>query len=230
MARIKYGSIVSSVSGSIGSATYQKSLYGDTLRNKPVPRRSSTALQINRRGIMMQLHAAWRSLTDAERRQWNQYISYSSARIRRDKNVLQTGHSLFIQYNFMRLINNIALMTVPVYVPMPEVFPGAVFGWYGAGDLRMSIVTVGMGTDVWFLAKLSAPRPESQSFNPAGLLAILVPVVAQQEFEIGTQYAAAFGRVALPGEYIHYSVRQFSLLSPILASEFHGKDFVTDES
>lgn len=230
MARIKYSSIVSSVSGSVGSATFQKSLYGDTLRNKPRPRKSSTALQLGGRALMMQLHQAWSDLTDAQRKQWNQFISYSSATIRRDRAVLLTGHALFIQYNMLRLLTDLAIMTTPVYVPLGGIFDSVQIGRDTPGVLTLVLEDEFPGTQTFGVIKLSAPRRPSLSFSFAGLRGIHVACANETNFDITVLYTAMFGTIPQIGDTIHYFYRRFSILSPIIQKPITGKLIVGDNN
>lgn len=230
MARIKYASIVSSVSGSVGSATFQKSQYGDVLRNKPRPRRSSTASQYEIRMLMQSLHEAWRDLTDAQRKQWNQFISYSNATIRRDHNVLLTGHALFIQYNMLRLLVQLSIMTTPVYVPLVGIFDHVSLGRDDAGTLTLDLEDEYPGTQTFGVCKLSTIRNPSRSFSPQGLRYIPIASDNEVNFDITAYYVSIFGAVPAIGDTVHYSFRRFSVLSPITQRPLTGKLVVYDNN
>ena len=230
MARIKYGSIVAGVSGSIGSATFQKSSFGDTLRNKPRPRRSGTAIQMTRRNYMMELHGAWAALTDQERTLWNQFISYSSTKIRRDKNVMQSGHSLFIQYNYLRLLSGFAILTVPGYQVLPENSNIVGLQYFLDTTLAIEVNYSGWPADQWACYKLSAPRKSSLSFSRRGLRFMAITSQADDLAQIKTAYLAAFGSIPPEGSTIHYEVRYFGMLSPIMSGIYTGKLIVVYEA
>jgi len=227
MARVKYASIVSEVSGSIGSATFQKSLYGNSLRSKPNPRRSSTALQQYCRNLMMQLHQAWAALSDDQRRQWNQFIAYSSAKIRRDKNILTTGHALFIKYNYFRLLSQLSILTDFDYViiesfPLPDGIATDGF------DIDIYYDANFNGNTIWGVVKLSAPMKPSLSFTAAGLRYQFATWAAggRSTFSYNTSYIAAFGAIAPVGSTVHYSSTFFSMLAPIISQELCGSFIV----
>ncbi len=222
MARIKYSSIISQVSGSIGSATFQKGAYGDILRNKPRPRRSGTMSQIGRRQFMYQIHQSWKNLTSIQRSAWDMFISYSSARIRRDKNILQSGHSLFIQYNFMRLIAGYAIMEDPVYIPIRLIFTDLAFGRKIDNTLWVQADLGDVGADIFFSLRISSPRPASQRFNSKGLKTLDIQAAVGTDFDITALYTAAFGVIPEIGDTIHYLVRSYSILSPILNGPISG--------
>jgi hypothetical protein len=221
MARIKYASIVSSVSGSIGSATFQKSLYGDTLRNKPRPRLSSSSLQLNRRYLMTQIHNAWRDLDNAQRLQWNQFIGFSSAVIARDKHILQTGHSLFIQYNYLRLLTGLAILTDITYTPLSQ-WPPIVSIENAAGTLEINFDGPNLGSTMWFVLKMSAPRLSSLSFNPKGCRYCSTTFADDSVFWFTGSYQSLFGTIPANGQTIHYIIRFFQLTAPILSGKVSG--------
>jgi hypothetical protein len=216
MARIKFGALVSEISGSIGSATFQKSNFGNTLRTKPRSRRSGTTSQMSCRYIMMQLHQAWAALTDAQRQQWNRFVSFSGAGINRDKAILLTGHSLFIKYNFLRLLNHQAILTVPAYVVMPPFpQPGGLF-IDGADYNFWTLYNVDIST-FWYVLKLTIPRKHSLSFSPAGLRFMYITPITASAWLFGPPYLAAFGHLPAVGDYIHYSVQFYSMTSPVIS-------------
>lgn len=222
MARIKYGSLISEISGSIGSATFQKSQYGNTLRNKPNPRKSSSASQLYRRSMMMLLHQAWRDLTDDQRRQWNQFISYSSQSINRDRHVLLTGHSLFLKYNYFRLLSELAILEDPVYIPMP-VWPVITdFMYAAAAEFYINFNFDPGDNNLQPIIKMSAVRNPSLSFTKQGLL--FLPVVSSGDtfIECSAEIIALFGKLPLAGETIHYEVFFYSTFAPIYSSITHA--------
>ncbi|MDO9579208.1 MAG: hypothetical protein Q7J06_01365 [Bacteroidales bacterium] len=223
MARIKYASIVSSVSGSIGSATFQKSLYGDILRNKPRPRRSSTAAQLSCRAIMMRVHAAWSALTAAQRTQWNQFIAFANATIHRDRSVLQTGHSYFIKYNYFRLLTGQAIQSIPLYTLLNVGIPTINFGWNDEGnswDLQLSATAPGV--DLWFVFKISSKIPENIVFKRAGLRYMDITVAASTTFEMMTLFKNAFGYYAQTGDWMAYEIQYFGITNTMISGKYTG--------
>lgn len=227
MARVKYGSLISEISGSIGSSTFQKSSYGNTLRTKPRPRRTQSDSQNVCRRYMSQLHIAWRSLTDDERRQWNQFISYSGQKILRDKNVLLTGHSLFLKYNFMRLFAHLAIMTVPVYQPLP-VWPTTL------DELAFDEGTMGAyfesadASNLALLVSASIPRNPSLRFSASGLRMFYGTGEAAQPCNVYPAYNTVFGFTPAEGDTLHYTYQWFSMISPAYSAIFKGIIQVTE--
>lgn len=221
MARIKYGSLVSDVSGSVGSATFQKSLYGNTLRSKPQPRRSASAVQITCRNYMVQIHNAWRLLSVEQRRQWNQYISFTSACINRDKAVLLTGHSLYIKYNFLRLLSGYAILNDLVYLPVPA-WP-VIDAWYVDINALRAHFTVNLNdVPAWPVISLSPPRQESRSFYEQGLRYMAGGSNDDNNVNFASAYQDNFGAQAAVGSIVHCRLQFFCTDAPIVSPIYNS--------
>jgi hypothetical protein len=221
MARIKYGGIITDISGSVGGSTFQKSLFGNTLRNKPIPHKSATPSQLIVRSNMMQLHAAWSGLTNDQRLQWNRFINFSGQTIRKDSGVTMTGHDLFIKYNMFRLISGLSPLGSFVY---KSDFPMSTFSFTFNWGISLigNFRSIMNPSQSWFLLKVSSIKKPSIVFSPIGLLYIPVPVVSLIDFDITPIYRTLFGLVPVSGECIHYSIRFFSTISPIYSNVYTG--------
>jgi hypothetical protein len=216
MARVTFASIVADVSGSVGSATFQKSLYGNTLRTKPRTGKKGTPSQLLSRATMQACQYAWQALSVADRRQWDQFIGFSGASIKRDRNILLTGHALFIKYNFARLISGYAILNNPTYISSPAwptldhlyVSGTALFATYSdiLGDL-----------DIWATLFVSTPRLPSQSFSRVNLRFLSTGFVAGAYIRYNDIYVDLFGAICAVGQTLDYQLQFFSELSPILS-------------
>jgi hypothetical protein len=224
MARIKYASIVSSVSGSVGSATFQKSLYGDTLRNKPRPRRSSTSSQQYCRNIMNQLHTAWAALSDDQRQNWNQFISFAGSSIRRDRNVLQSGHSYFLRYNFLRLLQSYAIQQNPLYNLLTNDI--TLIQCYEVIDdhsVKFYFESVNMADDFFPIIKMYYSPSPSKNIEPSRLRFIHVDPADFNTFDIATQFLTIFGKLLQAGDYIFYSYQLFGITNTLISQVYTGR-------
>jgi hypothetical protein len=222
MARIKYSALVSGVAGSVGGATFQNGAYGNVLRSKPRHRLSGSALQMTRRSQMMAIHTAWRNLSDANRSAWNHFLNYSNASIRRDKSVLQTGHSLFIQYNYLRLITGAGLMSTIGYTPLKEL-PQIAYIFNNVGVLNVEFSTQFTQTISWFTLHLSLPRLAHVAASSVGCRYMNVTFATGQTFNLTTAWSAIFGALPVNGDTLHYVLRHFSITSPVVSGIYVGK-------
>lgn len=222
MARVKFGSIISEASGSIGSATFQRSLYGNILRNRPRNTRTGTPLQLYSRSLMVTCQNAWRALTVPEQKQWNQFIAFSGAHIKRDSGVLLTGHSLFLKYNFFRLMAGLGILSSITYVSMP-VIPTVSYLKYAPSTLSFILSDNVTHTALWFILKMSWIRPSTLAYSAAGILYINITPSTNNSWNIYNSYVALFGDYANVGETVHYSIQFFSVTAPLISSPSVGK-------
>jgi len=122
MALIKFGSLVTEGSGSLGGHTLQHSKGGMQLRTKPIPRGRPSAEQYAIRSINPVLQAGWRALTDAQRKIWNDYAQdYGIMNANGDKHPL-SGHSLWMKYNFSWI------QAGGTFLPDPSYWGGPILG------------------------------------------------------------------------------------------------------
>lgn len=220
MARIKYGSLVTEISGSIGGSTFQKSAYGSTLRNKPNPVRSTSAPQLLVRQYMKQAHAAWRDLTAAERLQWQQFTSYSNPKIRHDHSVTMSGHALYLKYQVSRLMAGLAIQDTLSYIAMPT--------WYYPSVILQDAPNLYLDTNappetpftnMFVIFLISTPRPASRRFSQAGIrFCNIVDAGDWDTLTFHTAYVANFGANPANGSWLHYTYQVFSSLTPIFSN------------
>lgn len=90
MARIKFGAIVNSGSGSLGGHTFQNSKGGPQWRTKPRQRKQPTIKQSKIRIMNKILQDGWRALADVDQTAWN-IFAYPDL----------SGHSLWMKLQFV---------------------------------------------------------------------------------------------------------------------------------
>jgi hypothetical protein len=217
MARIKYGSIIADISGSIGSATFQKSLYGNTLRNRPRNTRAGTAAQFAARSQLMQCQYAWRTMSEALRRQWNQFIAFSGQSINRDRGILTTGHSLFLKYNYARLQAGFSIVTTIVYKSAPA-WPTIDYIAESGNGIEIAFTDDLDALNIYPTVFLSPTRPESKSFTNEGLRFMFIDAVDEMLISILTAYQNKFGLNLTGGDFISCRFQFFHLSSPLLSA------------
>jgi hypothetical protein len=102
MALIKFGSIITEASGSLGGQTVQNSKGGFQLKNKGIPHNRRSAEQLFIRSINKRLHGTWRNLSDEQRAVWNVFAKPA-----------MSGHSKYFQLNYIRAYNGLSLYITP---------------------------------------------------------------------------------------------------------------------
>lgn len=222
MARIKLGPVVTDIAGSIGGMTIQRSRWGLTARQKPLPLRSLTPAQYNVRQIIRSLQQSWQDLTDAQRLQWDRFLNFSGQTIRRDRSVLLSGHSLYLKYQLHRLLALRPLLTTISYAPMPDyIIPD--FLIRTGGVLYLHFPGAIESTSYFFTFKLTNTRLQNRSFSFQGLRYMDVDFATQGTFYLTNPYIAAFGILPTLGDWHHYSIQYWSYVSPVLTGVFTGK-------
>lgn len=226
MARIKFGPMVTNISGSVGSLTIQRGKFGNIARLKPMPRPVGTSAQASIWRKIAYIQHAWQDLTDAQRLQWDRFMSFNNASINRDRNIRLSGHALYIKYQLFHIIANQPLYTVFQYVPMPDIVqPDAIqiSGNYYYLHFPSSIVP----EEFFFQFKVSPPRQASRSFYKRGLRYMLIGWGSGTSFDFKTPYLDAFGVGFSVGDTLHYTIQFFSILSPVYTGVYTGKMVVT---
>ena len=221
MARVKFGSLVSSISGSVGGSTFQNSIYGPILRSKPIPLLSRSELQSGCRSLMQKLQSSWLSLTPASRSKWAFFVAFSSQHITRDEHYLISGYNLYLKYQFIRSLYSLPLLTSWTYNPLlvyPKTFqlnkiPGNAYIYFDS--------TVD-ANKYFFAIKLSFPHSAAASYTSRNSHIILPSIKSDYLYYIGVQYISAFGRLPNVGETLSWSLYWFSLVNPILTGYSKG--------
>jgi hypothetical protein len=172
---------------------------------------------------MMQCHQAWAAMTDAQRRQWNQFISFSGATINRDKSVLLTGHALFLKYNILRLLSKLSILTSFSYSTILA-FPVPADASTDGDSISIGTDTTFDGDELWAVVKLSSVRKPSLSFAKSGLHYMYTPWsnIVRSVFSFSTVYTDVYGAFPAVGTTIHYSCTFFSMTAPLIAQTISG--------
>jgi hypothetical protein len=102
MALLKFGSLCTSGSGSVGGHTIQNSRGGIQLRNKPIPRGQASDSQRAVRNINPVLQAGWKALTNAQRKIWNDFAADPLS-----------GHDLWMKYQYQRIFEELPFLINP---------------------------------------------------------------------------------------------------------------------
>lgn len=223
MARIKLGPLITDISGSIGSMTIQRNRFGHTLRLKPLPKYSETQAQYVIRRHIITIQTAWQALTDAQRTQWDRFLDFSGQTIRKDRSVRLSGHKLYLKYQLWHLLTGEPLLTDIAYSPMPGRYDFQQVEIEFEVGMRIRFTGIIDHASYFFICKLSSPRMENQAFNSHGLRWMPVSYLAESFYDISASYVAAFGVLPPTDAFLHYSIRFFSMVSPVYTGVYTGK-------
>lgn len=228
MARIKFGSLVTDIAGSIGGSTFQRSTTGNTLRNKPNPLRSYSPAQLFIRQYMKQAQAAWYAMDPAERLQWQQFTNYSNPRIKHDKNVTMSGYNLYIKYQVSRLMAGLAIQDTLQYIAFPTwYYPSLIYKEAPLLYLDTDSPVEEPVVDMFMIFLVSAPRRATRKYYPQGLRLCKLVGANWDSLVFNVDYLANFGVLPVYTDILHYKYQVFSTLSPIFSNVRTGSLVVT---
>jgi hypothetical protein len=233
MARIRLSPIITHIAGSIGSATFQKSGSGLTLRSKPIARKYSTPLQYEMRSIMSMLHASWSGLDPSQVQKWIDIAKYVNAKCNNNLSAALSAHSLFIKYNFLRYISGPypAIESLPA---LPQILIEPTYNFvglspypyqiqYNAGYLYVSLRGQFQPFNHWFVLKLSNHVSAGAGFSLSGLRKFTFARVSSTGFESYYSSVQMFGNDITVGEKVNYSLQAFDLYCPHILPPVTGQ-------
>src|SRR5690554_6218576 len=99
MAKVKYGEMIASMSGSINGTTHSRNRGGAYMRNRSIPVNPQTVAQQAIRAILSSLSSAWRDLTPSQRNGWNSATSNFPVTDQFGDQRELSGHQLFVRLN-----------------------------------------------------------------------------------------------------------------------------------
>jgi hypothetical protein len=100
MAKVKYGSNVNSISGTIDGNVYSRNRYGGYVRRWANPVNPNTSRQVAVRSVFRQLSELWsNTLTSTQRTAWDLYASSVSVLDRFGASIYLTGFNHYLRSN-----------------------------------------------------------------------------------------------------------------------------------
>jgi hypothetical protein len=225
MARVKFGSVISEVSGSIAGVTFQKYYGGSSIRKKPLPSKSASQSQVIARNFVAQVQQSWASLTDAQRQSWSSFLSYAPAFQSNNKKVVLKGYSLFLKYNLLRLHAGFTILTAISYAPLDLIIPEwsltldeGTSEFYFYFDSGVDPASYGL------LIKASPSRlnPSLSSLSRMRVMAVQSYGVAYDTYRIDNAFEAIFGVLPSIGDKLLVEMTLFLISAPIIAAPFRS--------
>ena len=125
MAVIHTGSIVSDISGSVGTETYSRNQGGLFVKTRKGPTAPPSESQLEVTATITALSRAWSdTLTDGQRETWRTYAAQFPEANHWGERLLHNGYARFIAVNFPRFRNADALATAVAPTAPPFCTPG----------------------------------------------------------------------------------------------------------
>lgn len=226
MARVKFSSIVSEVAGSIGSATFQNSAYGVSLRNKPhisKARLSRLGAFQSNLGVVV---SAWASLSLQEQRAWSNYNAYKRFSAANNKSSLLSGYAIFTQYNLLRVNNELSILLQPSFT---SVVANLMSFTLQVDELAMIIwLSESVSPSDYFFAVYAKPLTGNATrLRKKNHVFIKSLLIDEYIVSIGESWRSIFGSFPEVGDTIELELWVYSLNAPIGNMFFKGQLVVT---
>lgn len=204
MARATLGALVNSISGSIGSITFQNSNAGTILRGKPSFVGNYSQRRTLRRLHNYTLHQAWANLSFVDQAQWYSFANFINIKQKHSSYLNISGQALFYQLNFYRLIYGFHLLIIPVFSNERKDDLHVTLSLH-SGSLRANLGRVPNVMNEFLI--LNVTRIITKSTNNFTNKLKILPVIttATSYLSITTDYRNIYGAIPKIGETVGYS-------------------------
>lgn len=222
MARVKFGSIVTEIRGSVGGTTFQVNKYGFTAKNKSVNVRPNTVKQSGVKSIFSFSVKAWRNLTETARGNWNTFAANFPQYTKNDDTVPISGFNAFVKWHTAYY-----LATGVTTLPADEPITSSVTSDSAAPALTLSggVLTLvpnwSIASGAWFVNWfLSSPRLDSQLFFGINKRFMASSFTGTASINLTAAYIQAFGVLPAIGDAVNvssvlYNIDGGYVLSPV---------------
>lgn len=202
MAKVVFGGGVAGISGKTGGTVYARNKGGAYTRNFVMPTNPSTVYQEEARDRLTQYSNEWRTLTDAQRLQWNEWANTHPVIDRLGATKLLTGAQAYTKINTNRDLAgdataNAVTPSDPAWVPL--IVDTAVPLVIDISDASV-LVPLGSGAaadQVLFIYITGAISPGISNYVNNERLAAVVTLdagnITDGEVDIGAEWVARFG-------------------------------------
>jgi hypothetical protein len=199
MAKVKYSALLEEMRGKLNGSVASKNRYGFYWRNKTVPVNPQTNFQSLQRGNLTGLSQAWKTLTQAQRDDWQQFSNNHPFNNIFGDSVTLSGNAMYVKVNSYRFNMGAAALN-------DSVEPVSTFKWLSAsitandatGAIEITInPSTPLGTSLFIYA--TPPESAGREFGSVKNDLRLIGVKASPAgpvFQIGGTYTNRFGSVA----------------------------------
>jgi len=195
MAKVKFGSLLTNMSGKLGGQVYSHNAAGAYLRNIGTIAVAPSASMIASQNAFASVVAAWKTLSDVQRDAWNAAVcNFVKLNVFSDT-YTPNGFNLFCSINRTRLnINQVLLLFPPAPVMPAQVQGFAVYDFFSSGGFA-AVEASGI-VDPASTLIIEATPPISPTVNNYKVLLTKITVLygsSPMPTEIAPAYIAKYG-------------------------------------
>jgi hypothetical protein len=207
MARIKYGTIVTQINGSVGGNVFQNNAFGFTLKAKGSVRNPNSKKQNANKGYVSSVSKAWANLSDSDRAAWISYAATYPQPSRHSPTDYLSGYGLFLKWNQVYMTGTTtpgAIISAPPLVLPTSTVPTWEFRCYPSiHNLNQLNMSWSIESTDWLCnIELGAPMPAGQNFIGSKTRFMSVVTPSASAVGIDGPYRRTFGNRALPGQRV----------------------------
>lgn len=221
MARVKFGAIVSDISGSVGGLVFQRSQYGNSLRTKPFPSPNYSDSSFNRKAALLKLQFIWRYMNDEQKRAYQTFMSFRPTYVKRNASSLLSGYNLFLKYGLVSLAAGQVPQT-SIKFNIPELNLGPPSAYRLGSDFWLDIGTNLPASDFDILALFSKPFSRNTFIADSQLRVIPTQSFSGTKVKFGYPYVQRYINLPQIGDWVLCRYTVFSLYSPVIYPTFKG--------
>ena len=226
MARIKFNPIISDISGSVGNATFQRSLGGTILKTKSFVKPKNTIFQVFQQNNMILVQQAWTDLTADEQALWNNFAIYKPVKTFYNKSKTLSGFNLFLKYNLIRLTCGLAILDAPVFSIFTDGLVDPIIDINGV-NLYLNWQESFNPSVRWFLFKISDIVNSSVLNIGSKVRVFKIPPSTESSYNIAALFLQFYGKFPVDGDIVYIKYIIFDTTTPIMFPEVSKKIIIS---
>jgi hypothetical protein len=203
MARVKFGSLVSSIEGQLGGSVFQKNVSGYSVRQQGGTVNRNTFSMNQTRVVNGRLQNAWRSLSQSDQATWQAFANYNPVQQKNNAGKFINGQAAFLRINYYRLFAGFSILTIPIF-DFATAAPFTVV--YNLGFATLEVQCTGVFDNTTDMNILFATAPLSIGINNPRNFLRQIPIDQDNSnlYDITAAYTSLFGRIPTNDETVWF--------------------------
>lgn len=222
MAKIRYGMLAGSVSGSQGNTVFSHNRYGAYLRNRTVPTKTTTPAAQTQKGVLSVATKIWGNLTAAQQTAWKTWAqTHPITDTLGDKRILD-GHAAVTQINAAAYAAGATSPILDPPIAAAPFLPEALAAVYdiGAGNFQISWTGGALGATEKLVVRAAVVDSPGRKYV-ANLYKLVQYSAAAATSPLATQSAieARFGSLQV-GQQVFYNLQVIDVATGLYSGSY----------
>jgi hypothetical protein len=226
MARVQYGSIITTINGKVGGSVFQDNKYGKTMKNAPNMKNPNSEAVYEQQRLFAQATQTWRSLTEVQRTAFNTYASTYPQYAKHNSSAELSGYAIFIKWSLVLLQVGYAIN--PEVVMESLTFPAlAPFVRSATEILYVGLGNSVLGDNQRYAVSISGIVSATRNYPPSTFRFLDVFALEDEPKECYAKVLETFGMSPAIGDIVFLRIVSFDILTPQVLAETFYKVTVT---